>query len=162
MVSAKSEKSPGTEISVPSTSKLLGRALVLACPLCGGRPVIDKWFGMHDRCAHCNLRFERVVGHWFGSLTLNTIVTFGALLVLIMGLFLASWPDRPPGNLMFLAVATCIVVPAIFTPFSRTLWLAADLKMRPLEPGEARMPGGTATDHAGDGGAPASERGHNL
>ena len=30
----------------------------------------------------------------------------GALLVLIMGLFLLNWPERPPGNTMFLAIAT--------------------------------------------------------
>jgi hypothetical protein len=30
----------------------------------------------------------------------------------------------------------CIVLPFLFFPFSRTLWLAWDLSFRPLEPGD--------------------------
>ena len=43
-----------------------------------------------------------------------------------------------------------IGMPILFLPFSKTVWLAADLLMRPLEPGEVRpgygpQPGEPAT-----------------
>jgi uncharacterized protein (DUF983 family) len=143
------DRASGDLPPVPPFRVLVGRALALACPLCGGRPVIRRWFGMHERCPRCGLRFERVVGHWFGSLTLNTIVSFGALLVVVMGLFLLSWPEAPPSWSMALAVGVTLAVPAVFSPFSRTLWLAVDLRARPLEPGEAHRPLGAPTTDGG-------------
>ena len=92
---------------------------------------------MDERCARCQLRFERVEGHWFGPLALNTVVSFGALLVIVMGSFLASWPDAPPAWVVALGIAAAVVVPLAFFPWSRTIWLALDLRVRPLEPGEA-------------------------
>jgi hypothetical protein len=35
------------------------------------------------------------------------------------------------------AVLTAVMFPVLFVPWSRTLWTAIDLLMRPLEPGEA-------------------------
>jgi hypothetical protein len=36
------------------------------------------------------------------------------------------------------SVATAVLMPLLFLPSSKTVWLAADLLMRPLEPGEVR------------------------
>ena len=137
--------------AVPRTRTLLARALVLACPLCGHRPIFRRLVSMDARCGRCGLRFERVTGQWFGSLALNTIITFGALLAVVLGSFLVSWPEAPPVGLVVAGVSVALVVPVAGFPWSRTLWLAFDLRIRPLEPTEApglAAPGdGRSEDH---------------
>ncbi len=93
---------------------------------------------MLDRCPRCGLRFERIEGHWTGALGLNTIVSFGALLIVLLAGFLLTWPDPPALAIGVAAVAVAILLPLLFFPFSKTLWLAGDLLMRPLEAGEVR------------------------
>src|SRR5690606_4317831 len=96
------------------------------------------WFRMIDRCPRCGLRFERIDGHWTGDLGMNTIVTFTAVfLTLIVG-FAVTYPDVPGVRLFVCAVAVAGLVPLVFFPFSKTLWLAIDLMMRPLEPDEVK------------------------
>lgn len=131
---------PATAPVVPPTGTLVRRALALGCPLCGHRPIFRRWFSMDERCGGCGLRFERVVGQWFGSLTLNTIVSFGALLVVVLGSFLVSWPEAPPVGSLVAGLAIALLLPVAFFPWSRTLWLAFDLRIRPLEPEEGMGP----------------------
>lgn len=86
---------------------------------------------MQPRCPRCGLVFERIEGQWLGSLGLNTIVTFALLFVLVIGGVFATAPDVAVMPLMIAAVAIGGLFPVIFFPWSRTLWLAMDLLMRP-------------------------------
>lgn len=65
---------------------------------------------------------------------MNTIVSFGALLVAVVVGYALTTPDPPAGLLVAVAMAVAVIVPAVFFPWSRTLWSAIDLLMRPLEP----------------------------
>ena len=91
---------------------------------------------MLDRCPRCGLQFERIDGHWTGSLGINTIVTFGSLLLVVAVLLITQYPDYDVLPMTLACMATTIVVPILFFPFSRTLWTAIDLLMRPLQPWE--------------------------
>jgi hypothetical protein len=51
---------------------------------------------------------------------------------------LLTWPDPPLTTIAIAALGVALVVPVAFLPSSKTVWLAADLLMRPLEPGEVR------------------------
>jgi len=82
------------------------------------------------------LRFERIEGHWTGDLGINTIVSFGLLLVVLFVGTFAFWPSPPIIGMIIAAVAVAALVPLLFYPFSKTIWLALDLMMRPLEPNE--------------------------
>lgn len=95
-----------------------------------------RWFRMEERCPTCTFLFERVEGHWLGSLGLNTTVVFGAMLVVLLAGTLAFYPDPPFGALMIAEVAIAVVGPLLFFPSSRMMWTAMDLLMRPLTPGE--------------------------
>ncbi|MGI9611607.1 MAG: hypothetical protein ACR2QO_01770 [Acidimicrobiales bacterium] len=87
-------------------------------------------------CPRCGLHFERIEGHWIGALGINTVVSFGAILVsLIVGLG-ATLPDPPVLPLIGVNVAIAVIVPLAFYPVSRTLWTGIDIAMRPLEPHE--------------------------
>ncbi len=107
---------------------------------------------MTPQCPRCGLTFNRIEGQWSGDVGVNTIVSFGALLIVLLGGFLITWPDPPMLAIGVLAVAVALFVPIFFLPYSKTVWLAADLLMRPLEPGEV------AEGYGPQRGDPASPR----
>ncbi len=113
--------------------RLLARGATLACPACGARGHFRHWVRMAERCHRCGLVFERIEGHWLGAIGLNTIVSFGALLVFLIVAVAATIPDIPVGPLVVGNIAVAVVVPVLFYPVSRTLWTAIDIAMRPLE-----------------------------
>lgn len=115
---------------------LLVRGLVHRCPACGGRHVFRRWFTMEDRCPSCTLLFERVDGHWIGSLGLSTTVVFGVMLLVLLVGSLAGYPHPPFRALLIAEITIAIVGPVLFFPSSRMIWTAIDLLMRPLRPGE--------------------------
>ena len=120
------------ELPTPSRWVLVGRAMRRRCPCCGGGGLFSSWFTMAPRCPTCGLASDRVVGHWIGAVGMNTIVSFGALaIVLVVGMLL-TYPDIPPFPLLGAALATAIGVPLLFWPFSQTLWTAIDIMMRPI------------------------------
>jgi hypothetical protein len=55
--------------------------------------------------------------------------------VLVVGSVL-TYPDLALVPIVVAALAVTVVTPIVFYPFSYTLWAAADLAMRPLEPAE--------------------------
>jgi uncharacterized protein (DUF983 family) len=118
--------------------RVIVRACAKHCAVCGQGKLFRRWFTMIERCPRCDLRFERIEGHWTGDLGINTIVSFGALLIVLLVGFLAFWPDPPITVIIIAAAIAAGIVPVVFFPFSKTIWLALDLMMRPLEPGEVR------------------------
>jgi uncharacterized protein (DUF983 family) len=124
------------EWTTPPKSTMFWRAARRRCPVCGSGHLFRRWFSMQERCPRCHIRLERVEGSWSGSVGLNTVVTFTCLfLALIIGFF-ATWPDVSAGTLLLIAGPVALLVPILFLPFSKTLWLAVELSMRPLAPGE--------------------------
>jgi hypothetical protein len=96
---------------------------------------------MVDECPRCGLRFRRVEGQWLGSWFLNICVAQAAVaLALIVGVAI-TWPEPPMWAIGTAAVIAAVVVPFAFFPYSRTIWTAIDLAMRPLEFEEGVAPG---------------------
>jgi len=122
----------------PARGRMLWRGLRRKCPRCGGGKLFHHWFTMIDQCPRCGLRFERTEGHWTGDLGINVMVSFGALLLTLLGGFLVSYPDPPGIGLLFAAFGVAILVPLLFFPVSKTIWLAIDLQFRPLAPDEVK------------------------
>ncbi len=114
------------------------RGWIKHCPVCGQGHLFRRWFTMLERCPRCDLRFDRIEGTWSGYIGVNTIVSFGALLVVLLGGVLVMWPDPPMVAIGVASVAVAVLMPLVFLPFSKTVWVAADLLMRPLEPGEVK------------------------
>jgi uncharacterized protein (DUF983 family) len=116
----------------PTTGLLLRRGLVLHCPQCGSGHLFRWWLFMKDDCPQCDLHFERVEGHWIGAIAMNTILTLLLMLGVLVGGFAATYPDSPNGALLWVLLAIGGLGPLVFHPFSRTLWSAIDLAMRPI------------------------------
>lgn len=122
-----------------SVPRLFARALVLHCPRCGGGGILRTWLKMKDQCPTCGLALERGEhsDFWIGAYVFN--LAFGEVIAIGIPIIwmIASAPNQPWTRIEILAVVLCIVLPFMFFPFSRTLWLAWDLSFRPVEPGDA-------------------------
>lgn len=112
---------------------MLGRGARKRCPRCAGGGIFRSFGELQDRCPTCGLRFEREPGYWVGSMIINTIVTFGLLLAVLVGGMVLLWPDVPWTPLFVATVAVATVTPILFHPISRTLWMAIEMSYHPVE-----------------------------
>jgi hypothetical protein len=96
---------------------------------------------MVESCPRCGLQFQRVPGQWLGSWFLNIVLVQASVVaVLVIGVA-STYPDTPIGPIFAIGLVVAIVVPILFFPFSRTIWTAIDLAMRPLTFDEGVAPG---------------------
>ena len=118
--------------------RMLGRAVLLRCPRCGGRGILRNWFNLRPRCPTCRLVFTRgeAEDYWLGGFTINFVVGETLVVLLVVGLTLATLPDVPWTAILGVGVVACVAAPVLFLPFSRTLFLAVDLFARPALRGD--------------------------
>lgn len=122
---------------VPPLGKRLLRAVRLRCPVCGGGPLLESWLRFRPRCPRCGFRTERGEQDFFlGAMMFNLVLSEGILGVLLVGLLIFTWPEVPWTFLQFGGVALMALMPFVFYPFSKTIWMAFDLMLRPLTPEE--------------------------
>ena len=96
---------------------ILGRAWRLRCPRCGQTKLYCRWFTMHERCAHCGLKYEREPGFFLGSVYINYGLT---AVLLTAGYVTATLMDRwPQQYLLWTGTAFCIVFPLLFFRHAR-------------------------------------------
>lgn len=91
---------------------------------------------MREHCPGCGLRFEREPGYWVGAVTINTTVIFGTFLVVFGGLVVLTWPEVPWLTVLIVTAAANVLIPTLFYPISKTVWLALEMGWHPLEPEE--------------------------
>jgi uncharacterized protein (DUF983 family) len=120
----------------PSRGKLLARGLRARCPVCGGGGLVTGWFRLRETCPTCGLHVDRLEGQWSGDIGINTIVTFALLYVVLLGGTLVMWGDVNIALLAGIATGVVLVFPVLFIPVAKTLWLAIDLAMRPVQADE--------------------------
>src|SRR5688500_6602160 len=91
MPSAPGPPSASPSPTTPGPALMLARAALGRCPVCGQGQLFRQWFTMVEDCPRCELRFERIEGHWVGALGMNTVLSFGALaVVVVVGLILSA------------------------------------------------------------------------
>ncbi len=110
----------------PSRGLMLWRGAIRHCPRCGGGKLFHHWFGMVPDCPHCGIHFEREPGYWVGAVAINTIVIGFLFAVLLVTFSALTVPDIPWVTLLLLEVPIMLIGPAVFYPFSKTLWVAVD------------------------------------
>lgn len=121
----------------PGRSRLFWRGLTRACGVCGKRGLTDRFVALRPECPRCGFVFERQAGHFVGAVGMNTIVTFGSILISILLGIWVLWPDVDVVRLGIAPLAIAILMPPLLHPTAKTLWVAIDLMMHPLDPGEA-------------------------
>ena len=112
----------------PSFGRMIRRALVLRCPWCGARRTfIRRWFGKHERCRTCGIRWRREEGFELGAVTINTILTFIVLVAAMTVGFVVTSPDIPVMPMVLSLIGVAVLMPIVIYPFTFTIWLAFDL-----------------------------------
>lgn len=115
---------------------MLRRGLTKHCPVCGSGHLFEGWFRMKERCPRCDYKFEREEGFFLGAYTINLAISEGLLLLLAIVPLIALLGTGHDVNLwpiVVIGLMAAIVAPLIFYPFSRTIWSAIDLVLRPPE-----------------------------
>lgn len=116
--------------------RMLRRGLFRRCPVCGVHPHFRYGLLLPDDCETCGLHFERVEGHWLGSLGISVIVSFTVLfLTLVVGAVI-TYPEIAVVPMIAVGLLVAIAFPLLFSGTAKTLWTAIDISMRPLEMGE--------------------------
>jgi uncharacterized protein (DUF983 family) len=138
--------SPGATAPAPtgraeraSPSRLVGRALLLRCPHCGGRGLFASFFTLKRHCPSCGLRIERGESDYFvGAYLFNLIAVELILFFCVCGMVFVTWPDVPWDALTWIAGGLMLAGCFLCYPFAKTTWLAVDLAIRPLTDDELR------------------------
>jgi uncharacterized protein (DUF983 family) len=113
------------------------RGALLKCPHCGSRRTFLRgWFRRHDRCRTCGIRWRREEGFELGALTMNTILTFATVTIVMVAVIVATVPDIPALRLVGSLAVVAVVMPIAIYPFTYTLWLAFDLRVHPPDAAE--------------------------
>jgi len=122
--------------NAPSRATMFTRGLTGRCAVCAKVRLTPAWVTLSPDCPRCGFALERKEGHFVGAVGINTIVTFGFVLIaVIIGAALTA-PEIPAGRLSIIIGSLAIFVAIGFYPISKTLWSAIDVMMVPLEPGE--------------------------
>jgi uncharacterized protein (DUF983 family) len=119
----------------PRRRTMFARALRRQCPVCGAGPMFDGWFRMKEHCPTCGIRTRRGEdGYTLGALWFNLLLAESVTMTVFVVTLVRTWPNPPWDWLQVAGPTEAIVMPLLVWPFARTLFLAFDLSIRPLEP----------------------------
>jgi uncharacterized protein (DUF983 family) len=113
---------------------MLARGLLKHCPICGAGTLFTRWFRMKERCPGCGYRFEREEGFFLGAYVINLAMAQGLVILLaIVPLIvrLAENPDAAIWPFVGGGLVGAVVAPVVLYPWSKTIWTAFDLMLRP-------------------------------
>ena len=115
----------------PTLAEALVRGMRKRCPACGLGKAFLSWFKMADTCPQCGYSFSREEGYWVGALIVNIAVAEAWFALLFAAVVLATMPDVAWRPLLVVGVVTNTLLPALFYPYSKTLWMAVHLHFVP-------------------------------
>ena len=123
------------------TAVLFARGLTLRCPNCGARGMLASWFKLAPACPRCRLRPDRGESDYFlGGMVFNIALAEGVFVLGLVVTLMVTWPRVPWSLLQYGAPAAMVLAPIILYPFSRLVWLAFDLALRPATPNDFAAP----------------------
>lgn len=109
------------------------RALFLRCPNCGGGGLLRSWFHLKAHCPRCGLALERHEGedYFLGGMMFNIVLSELVWAAGMLAWLMITWPDVPWTLLEWVGIPAMALMPFLFYPVSKTVWLAFDLMFRP-------------------------------
>ena len=92
---------------------------------------------MNDRCPTCGLRVEREGNDYMtGSVMFNLVLAELLFAVVLVVYLVVVWPKPNWDMLGIVAPLAMAAAPFVLFPFSKLVWLAADLALRPAHASE--------------------------
>jgi uncharacterized protein (DUF983 family) len=115
---------------------MLWRAIRLRCPHCGGGGLFASWLRMRPACPGCRQPLDRGErGYQVGSYMLNIIAAELIFVAIFLAVLVATWPAPPWALLQYGGAALMVAAPLLLYPFTKTIFLAVDLAIRPTNDG---------------------------
>lgn len=111
--------------------KLVGRALLLRCPVCGVGPLFAGIFRVPEKCPCCGAPYAREPGFFLGSIYINYGLT--ALIAAIVYPILMFNKAVPEPYLTIGSLAFVVLFPLLFFRHARSLWIGFDQWYDPRE-----------------------------
>lgn len=106
-----------------------------------------SWFRQGERCVRCGLRRTRGVdGHELGALTVALALNIGLVVLAVAVAVALTVPDVPVVTLYVILASAAIVIPLVTWPLTHTIWMAIDLRVRPVGSDEATEAAGWLTN----------------
>lgn len=116
----------------PHVPALFWRALTRACPSCGGRGVFQNYFKYKERCPTCRIHLERGEhGYVVGTYLFNLIASELIFVAVMISWVMRTWGHVPWERVQYTGVAIMILLPVLFYPFAKALFLAFHLFFLP-------------------------------
>jgi uncharacterized protein (DUF983 family) len=116
------------------TAGLLGmisRGFRRRCPRCGRGKAFETYYRLRQACEVCGYSFYREEGYWTGAMIINIAACEVWFFVLFVGSLLLTWPDIGWTLLLGVGLLTNGLLPILFYPHSKTVWMAIDLHFHP-------------------------------
>jgi uncharacterized protein (DUF983 family) len=110
---------------LPRVTALLGRAVKRQCPECGAGGIFTNWFTIKDACPNCGYVFAREGGYFLGAYALNLVAAEFITVALLIAFLIKTDYHWVVLEAIFIPMA--IILPLVFFPYSRMLWMALDL-----------------------------------
>ena len=123
-------------IRVPALT-LLSRAFRRRCPVCGSKDIWTSWISMKEECPNCEYHFVRENGYFLGATTLNVI--FSEFLVMGLMIILLAFTSMIWWRVELVILPLAIVVPILWNPFFKGIWLTLDLTAHPVKERNVNM-----------------------
>ena len=104
--------------------KLVGRALLLRCPVCGKGRLFSGIFRVPEKCPACGAPYAREAGFFLGSIYINyglTSLIAAVVYPILMFNKLVPEPYLTIGSLAFV-----VIFPLLFFRHARSLWIGFD------------------------------------
>lgn len=119
------------QVTFGRVARMVGRALLLRCPRCGSGGVLHHWLKARAQCPRCGVHLDRGErDHWLGGYAVNLVASELIWAASMITILVVRWPDVPWDFLTYGGAALMVLLPFLFFPFSRTIWLALDLAFR--------------------------------
>jgi len=107
-----------------------------------------RWARLLPNCPVCGLGLERgEQGYWLGAYFFNLMAMETLFSIWVVGLLWWTWPTPPWTLFQVVTIALMATVPFAFFPFSKTLFLAFDLWVRPPAEEDFAVPHEVARRH---------------
>jgi uncharacterized protein (DUF983 family) len=107
--------------------------------------MFTRWVRMARACPRCGLVTSRgESGYGLGALWFNLLAAEAFSTAVFLTVVIRTWPDPPWDYLQYAGPIEALIMPVIFYPFSKSLFLAFDLCFRPAERGDHTPAGASA------------------
>jgi uncharacterized protein (DUF983 family) len=117
----------------PSNLRIVVRALGRRCPNCGARGIFASYTELREACPQCGLRLHRGESDFFiGAYLLNLVAVELLFALMLTVVAITTYPNTPWTGIEIGGIVLMIVGAVLCYPFSKSLWLAADLVFRPM------------------------------